>query len=90
MGNSSSALREGSYLGVPAVNIGTRQNGRERGKNVLNVGYNSKKIKTAIISRIKSKKFKSEKIYGDGNAGKRIAEILSKAKVNIQKKLNYK
>ena len=90
VGNSSSALREGSYLGVPAVNIGTRQNGRERGKNVLHVGYNSKKIKTAIISRIKSKKFKGEKIYGDGNAGKRIAEILSKVKVNIQKKLNYK
>ena len=78
VGNSSSALREGSYLGVPAVNIGTRQNGRERGKNVLNVGYNSKKIKTAIVSKIKSKKFKGEKIYGDGNAEKELQKFYPK------------
>ena len=90
VGNSSSALREGSYLGIPAVNIGTRQDGRERGKNVISVGYNSSKIKSAIISRMKSKKFKSNKLYGNGNAGKKIAEILSKVDVKIQKKLNYK
>ena len=42
------------------------------------------------FSLLNTLQFKSEKIYGDGNAGKRIAEILSKAKVNIQKKLNYK
>jgi len=89
VGNSSSAIREASYLGTPAVNIGTRQQNREHGKNVVTVEYKAKKIKKAIISRSNLKKFKSEKIYGNGNAGNKIAEILSKAKVNIQKKLNY-
>ena len=89
VGNSSSAIREASYLGVPAVNIGTRQQNREHGKNVISVGYNSKKIKQAILSRIKLKKFKRETIYGDGNAGSKIAEILLKTNVKIQKKLNY-
>ena len=89
VGNSSSALREGSYLGIPAVSIGTRQQNRECGKNVITVTHDSKKIRAAIISRIKMKKFKSEKIYGNGNAGKKIAEVLSKVKIKIQKKLNY-
>ena len=89
VGNSSSAIREASFLGVPAVNIGTRQQNREHGKNVISVTHDSKKIKRAILSQLKIKKFKCEKIYGNGNAGKKIAEILSKAKVNIQKKLNY-
>ena len=35
IGNSSSAIREGSYLGIQAVNIGTRQKGREHGKNII-------------------------------------------------------
>jgi len=89
IGNSSSGIREASYLGVPAVNIGTRQKNREHGKNVITVDHSSKQIKKSIISMMKIKKFKKENLYGDGNAGKKIAEILSKAKVNIQKKLNY-
>ena len=89
VGNSSSAIREGSYLGIPAVSIGTRQQNRERGKNVVTVNYDSKKIKAAIISRIKMRKFKSEKIYGKGDAGKKISKILSKVNIQIQKKLNY-
>ena len=61
MGNSSSALREGSYLGVPAVNIGTRQNGRERGKNVLNVGYNSKKLRQLLFQELNQKNLRVKK-----------------------------
>jgi UDP-hydrolysing UDP-N-acetyl-D-glucosamine 2-epimerase len=89
VGNSSSALREGSYLGIPAVSIGTRQQNRECGKNVITVNYDSRKIRAAIISRIKMGKFNSEKIYGNGNAGKKISKILSKVNIKIQKKLNY-
>lgn len=89
IGNSSSAIREASYLGVPAVNIGTRQQNREHGKNVITVNYDAKEIKSAVLDRIKKKKFKKEKIYGSGDAGKKIAEILSKAKITIQKKLHY-
>ena len=47
IGNSSVAIREASFLGVPAVNIGTRQNGRLRGKNVIDVGYDRKEITKA-------------------------------------------
>jgi len=89
VGNSSSAIREASYLGTPAVNIGTRQNFREHGKNVVTVPYNHHKIKKALLKRLNIKKFKKENIFGNGNSGKKIAEILSKIKVKIQKKLNY-
>ena len=94
IGNSSSAIREGGFLGVPAVNIGTRQTGREVGKNIINVDYDEKKILKAIDKQLKrNKKFPSSKIYGDGNAGKYIASILSNLnikKISIQKKLSFK
>lgn len=94
IGNSSSAIREGGFLGVPAVNIGTRQTGREVGKNIINVDYDEKKILKAIDKQLRrNKKFASSKIYGDGNSGKYIASILSNLdikKVSIQKKLSFK
>jgi len=90
VGNSSSAIRDGSFLGTPAVNIGTRQNSRLAGSNVINVGYDERKIFLAIIKQISKKKFKSSKIYGDGSAAKKIVSILKKIKnINIQKKISY-
>jgi UDP-hydrolysing UDP-N-acetyl-D-glucosamine 2-epimerase len=90
VGNSSSAIRDGSFLGTPAVNIGTRQNSRLAGSNVINVGYDERKIFSAIIKQISKKKFKSSKIYGDGSAAKKIVSILKKIKnINIQKKISY-
>ncbi len=85
IGNSSCAIRECSYLGVPAINIGTRQVDRERGPNVTDVSYSSRLIYKAIIENINKKKRKSN-LYGDGNAGKKIADILSKIKVSPIKK----
>ena len=89
IGNSSSGIREGAYMGTPVVNIGSRQNGREREKNVIDVGHNSKEIVAAVKKQIKHGKYKKSKVYGDGNAGKRITKILEKVKVNIQKKISY-
>ena len=89
IGNSSSAIREGSFLGIPAVNIGNRQNGREHGDNIKHVNYNMKKILKAIIYQIKKGKYKKNKIFGNGSSGKKIAEILSKVKPDIIKKLSY-
>ena len=89
VGNSSSAIREGSFLGIPAVNIGNRQNGRENGKNVKNVNYNTRLIIEAIKFQINHGKYSKYKIFGDGYAGKKIANILSKVKPNIKKKLTY-
>ena len=93
IGNSSSAIREGGFIGIPAVNIGTRQDGREMAKNIINVEYNGNKIFNAINKHLKrNKKFLPSKIYGDGNAGKYIASILNNLKTNkiaIQKKLYF-
>jgi UDP-hydrolysing UDP-N-acetyl-D-glucosamine 2-epimerase len=89
VGNSSSALREGAFLGVPAVNIGTRQSGREHGKNVIHVGYNSQKIEAAIRSQIAHGRYERSTLFGDGRAGQRIADLLSESHMRVQKKLCY-
>mgnify|MGYP001349075333 FL=1 len=90
LGNSSSAIREGSYLGVPSVNIGSRQSNREKSKNIIDVDYNAKKILNAVNYQIKHGKYKKDNLYGDRKAGLRIANIIKKLKkINIQKKLNY-
>lgn len=89
VGNSSAAIREGAFLGVPAVNIGTRQTGRERSRNIIDVGYNARSIEQAVRQQIKRRKYPASKIYGDGNAGKRIADILSRISVKIQKQITY-
>ncbi len=88
VGNSSSGIREASFLGVPSVNIGTRQSDRERGPNVKDVNYNRNEIYKAITQQI-DKKFKKSIIYGSGDAGKKIAKILLNTKFTIDKKLNY-
>jgi len=89
VGNSSSAIREGSYLGTPGVNVGTRQAGRERGANIIDVGYDALEIETAIRKQIENGRYGGSSLYGDGKAGERIAELLATEDVTIQKKLNY-
>jgi UDP-hydrolysing UDP-N-acetyl-D-glucosamine 2-epimerase len=89
VGNSSAPIREGAFLGVPAVNIGTRQAGRDRGPNVLDVGYNRRQIVGAIEAQIAHGRYPSDPLYGDGQAGPRIAEILATAAVTVQKRLVF-
>jgi UDP-hydrolysing UDP-N-acetyl-D-glucosamine 2-epimerase len=89
VGNSSVAIRECSYLGVPAVNIGTRQLGRERGTNVIDVGHDRREIAEAIATHIERGKPKRDLLYGDGRAGERIADCLSRAELTIEKRLTY-
>jgi UDP-hydrolysing UDP-N-acetyl-D-glucosamine 2-epimerase len=89
VGNSSVAIRECSYLGVPAVNIGTRQMGRERGHNVIDVGHDRKEIADAVATHIKRGKPKRDLLYGDGKAGVRIADCLAQAELTIEKRLTY-
>lgn len=88
IGNSSVGIRECSYLGVPVVNIGTRQNRRERGNNVVDVTYDKKKIIGAIKERVTSKR-EHEQIYGNGNSGKRIADELAKLELKFHKTITY-
>lgn len=90
IGNSSSGIRESCYFGTPAVNIGTRQSNRERGHNVIDVDYNCEIIRNTIKESIEHGKYKIEKIYGDGNAGKKISDILVDINIDtIQKRICY-
>ncbi|MCK5605186.1 UDP-N-acetylglucosamine 2-epimerase, partial [Candidatus Pacearchaeota archaeon] len=86
VGNSSSGIRESSFLGVPVVNIGTRQHHRERGKNVVDATYNREDIKSAIIKQMEIGKYEPDYIYGNGNAGKIIADNLINFELEVQKK----
>jgi UDP-hydrolysing UDP-N-acetyl-D-glucosamine 2-epimerase len=89
VGNSSSALREGAFLGVPSVNIGTRQQGRDRGSNVIDVPYDADAIEAAIRRQLEHGRYPTSIIFGDGSAGRRIADVLASAEIRIQKSLTY-
>jgi UDP-hydrolysing UDP-N-acetyl-D-glucosamine 2-epimerase len=89
IGNSSSGLRDGAFIGTPVVNIGTRQNNRLRSENVLQAGYDSREIVNAVRQQIKHGKYASSDIYGDGTAGAQIADILADVSPNIQKTITY-
>lgn len=89
IGNSSVAIREASYLGTPAVNIGDRQSGRERGANVIDVGHDAAAILEAATSQLARGQFASSNIYGDGHAGTRIADLLGRLEPRIEKRLTF-
>ena len=78
VGNTSSGIREAEFLGVPVVNIGTRQQGRERGINVIDVDYDRNQILAAIEIQRKQRRYKSKFIYGNGNSGPKIVEAIQK------------
>lgn len=86
VGNSSSGIREASYLGTPSVNVGDRQRGRVKLSNVIDVAYNSTDITNAIKSQILKKSYSQDLTYGDGTSGKQIAEILATCKLGVKKK----
>lgn len=89
VGNSSVGIRESSYLGVPVVNIGTRQSGRDRSHNVRDVGYDRLEIEEAVRERSAHGRFPSDHLYGDGTAGERIANLLAAQPLSIEKRLAY-
>jgi len=97
IGNSSSGIIEAPSFGLPVVNIGDRQIGRERAKNVINVGYKKEKIIAAVKKALYNQRFRSqdrfcENPYGDGKTGQKIINILSRVEINpklLFKKLIY-
>jgi len=97
VGNSSSGIIEAPAFHLVVVNIGTRQEGRERAKNVIDVGYNKKEIKEALKIAIYDKKFQdkvkeSRSPYGDGKASERIINLLGTIELNkklLQKQITY-
>jgi UDP-hydrolysing UDP-N-acetyl-D-glucosamine 2-epimerase len=89
IGNSSSGIRESAFLGVPTVNIGSRQSRRERGNNVIDVDYDKKSIIEAVHRQLDHGPYDSDFLYGDGKAAKKIVDILSTFEFKIQKQICY-
>jgi len=89
VGNSSVGIRECSHMGIPTINIGSRQQGRERGANTVDLTYERSTILAAIQRAVKGGRCKSDPLYGDGNSGVRIADLLAEAHLSIEKRLAY-
>ncbi|MEZ4415117.1 MAG: UDP-N-acetylglucosamine 2-epimerase [Gemmatimonadota bacterium] len=89
IGNSSVGIREGAYLGVPVVNIGNRQAGRDRAENVSDVGYRMDAILEAVRRQLAHGRFDSSSLYGDGTAGTRVAELLATRPLRTEKRIHY-
>jgi UDP-N-acetylglucosamine 2-epimerase len=89
IGNSSVGIRECAFLGVPVVNIGSRQNRRERGGNSIDVAYCQKEIEANIIIAVQRGKTTSSSIYGKGKAGTQIAELLMQLPLQFHKTITY-
>lgn len=97
VGNSSSGIIEAPSFGVPVVNIGSRQQGRQRAENIIDVGYNRAQIAAAIRTALDDEAFKAKSRsgknpYGDGRAGERIAKILAGIKIDknlLKKRMSY-
>lgn len=89
VGNSSVGIRECAYLGVPVVNIGSRQNRRDRGENVVDVSYDENDIIASIESLLQNNIRKSSSVYGGGNAGEQIAQLLKELPLQFHKTITY-
>jgi UDP-hydrolysing UDP-N-acetyl-D-glucosamine 2-epimerase len=89
IGNSSVGIRESSFLAVPVVNIGSRQNNRQRANNVIDCAYDKDEIKSAINKHLSGNHYKSSYIYGRGDSGKKIANILANIDLTFQKTMTY-
>jgi UDP-N-acetylglucosamine 2-epimerase len=83
VGNSSSGIIEAASLGVPVVNIGNRQAGRERNGNVIDVGWEEAQIARGLERALEDRPFlrgiaRRKNVYGDGKAAERIVGVLEK------------
>ena len=89
VGNSSSFVRDSTFSGTPVVLVGDRQEGRETGQNAMIVPVDSQAIVDAIRVQDNHGHYAPDRLYGDGFAGDRIADILSKVHPFVQKRLDY-
>lgn len=89
IGNSSVGIRECAYLGVPVVNIGSRQNARDRGDNVIDVDYVENDIYEAMDTHAANGRRPKSFVYGGGDAGERIAKLLAELPLKFSKTISY-
>jgi len=96
-GNSSAGIKETPAFGCPAVNIGSRQQGRLRATNVLDVPYDAQAIEAALRRSATDETFRHQcatcdNPYGAGNAGPKITEVLATIPINadlLRKRMTY-
>lgn len=89
IGNTSSGIREAAFLGTPVVNVGTRQTGRARGRNVIDTAVEPGAILAAARHQIAHGAWPSDPLYGDGAAGEKIARILTGPLPALDKTIAY-
>ncbi|MGH3782113.1 MAG: UDP-N-acetylglucosamine 2-epimerase [Pseudonocardiaceae bacterium] len=89
IGNSSAALREGAFLGTPAVSVGTRQRDRECGPNVVFTSQDPDDIAQAVRAQIAHGRYPRSDLFGSGTAGRDIANVLATVNPPVQKRLHY-
>ncbi|MEN9336589.1 MAG: hypothetical protein RLZZ500_1576 [Bacteroidota bacterium] len=89
IGNSSVGIRECAFMGVPVINIGSRQNKRDRGHNVIDVGYDQNEIGQAIHQITTEARPQASNVYGGGDAGKKIAATLATVPLQFHKTIMY-
>ncbi len=89
IGNSSVGIRECAFLGIPVVNIGSRQNKRDRGANIIDVNYHRAEIINAIQTWLSTGKAKPSGVYGGGNAGEQIGNLLATMPLRFHKTISY-
>ena len=97
VGNSSAQVIESSSFKTPVVIVGNRQDGRLRGKNVIQTSYNRKEISKAIHKSLYDKKYLAKLVkvtnpWGDGKTGPRVAKILENITINarlLTKQITY-
>jgi UDP-hydrolysing UDP-N-acetyl-D-glucosamine 2-epimerase len=90
VGNSSAGIREAGYLGTPVVNVGTRQAGRVRPRNVVDTDYDAGRIAEAIAAQTRHGPYEVEELYGSGDSGRRIAAVLAEVELTgTQKQITY-
>ncbi|OGM99810.1 MAG: UDP-N-acetyl-D-glucosamine 2-epimerase, UDP-hydrolysing [Candidatus Yanofskybacteria bacterium RIFCSPHIGHO2_01_FULL_39_8b] len=85
VGNSSAGIKEASFLGTPVVNIGTRQNGRMKAENVIDVSYGKEEIKQAVNKQLDHGRYPTSNIYYQPDTAKKIVDTLSTIKLYVQK-----
>ena len=89
IGNSSSFVRDSSFLGTPVVLVGDRQQGREIAQNVLPVAPETNAILDAAKRQLDNGRYAPSNLYGHGVASERIASLLTQVEPYIQKRLAY-
>jgi UDP-hydrolysing UDP-N-acetyl-D-glucosamine 2-epimerase len=81
VGNSSSGIMESGSFALPTVNIGLRQQGRERARNILDAPPDPaeirEKLAVACSEAFRRSLAGMENLYGDGHAAEKIVEVLT-------------